>query len=70
MGESLWYVLICIGVCTILNGCGLMGVRNFEGWKGGPRWEFSEGLDFHVGANSIDHVEDKRGVNKKAEVSK
>lgn len=42
------------------SGCGLMGVRNVDFW--GAKMEFSEGLDFHVGGNQIDRVDDRRGV--------
>lgn len=49
-----------------LTGCGVMGVREFEVWKGGPKWEFTEGVDFHVGANGIDNVEDRRGVSSRS----
>lgn len=46
-----------------LSGCGLMGVRRFEAWDGGPEWDFAEGLDFSIGANAIDNVDNRRGVN-------
>lgn len=57
--------LIGIGLSVlILSGCGsVFGVRNFEAWNGGPRWEFMEGQDFHVGVNGIDNVQDNRGVS-------
>lgn len=53
---------VLFAVAASLQACGLMGVREFEVWEGGPKWAFSEGLDFHVGANAIDNVKDQRGV--------
>lgn len=56
-------VALAVGVVLVSSGCGsLLGVRNFEVWDGGPRWEFVEGQDFHVGMNAVDHVENNRGV--------
>ncbi len=56
-------VVVVVALVGTLSGCGsVFGVRNFEVWDGGPRWEFAEGQDFHIGANSIDHVQNSRGV--------
>ncbi len=58
-------VLALLTITSILSGCGsIFGVREFEVWHGGPKWQFSEGTDFHVGANSIDRVDDHRGVSR------
>lgn len=52
-------------VSTATTGCGsLFGVRNFELWEGGTRWEFMEGQDFHIGMNGIDNVQNERGVTR------
>lgn len=48
--------------CLSLSGCGVMGVRKVDFW--GAKMEFAEGLDFHAGANSIDKVDDRRGVSR------
>lgn len=58
---------LCVGVAAFLgllvsvSGCGVMGVREADFW--GAKFTFAEGVDFHMGANSIDHVDDKRGVS-------
>jgi len=54
-------------IVATLSGCGsLFGVREFEVWEGGPKWEFMEGQDFHIGMNGIDNVRDQRGVGPKS----
>lgn len=56
--------LILVLSVILLSGCGsVFGVRNFEVWQGGPKWEFMEGQDFHVGFNAIDNVQNSRGVS-------
>lgn len=46
---------------VMTSGCGMMGVREADLW--GAKFTFAEGLDFHVGANQIDRVDDRRGVS-------
>lgn len=48
-------------VAGALSGCGVMGVRDMDLW--GAKFTFAEGIDFHVGANAIDEVDDRRGVS-------
>lgn len=58
-------VVVMVIAALVMSGCGsVFGVREFEVWDGGPRWEFMEGIDFHIGANGIDHVENQRGVTR------
>ena len=57
---------LAVAVVSLTSGCGLLGVRELELWKGGTKWTFAEGLDFHVGANSIDNVKDQRGVTPRS----
>lgn len=57
--------VIALACIAMMTGCGsIFGVREFEVWSGGPRWQFMEGQDFHVGMNAIDHVENNRGVTR------
>jgi hypothetical protein len=44
-----------------LTGCGMLGVKEIDAW--GLNMKFSEGLDYSIGFNQIDKVENKRGVN-------
>jgi len=56
-------ILAAIGIvatASILSGCGMLGVREIDAW--GLEVKFSEGLDYSVGFNQIDNVENKRGV--------
>lgn len=50
-------------IITALSGCSLTGIRKVDLW--GAKFEISEGQDFHIGANQIDHVDDRRGVSSK-----
>lgn len=63
-----WRIVVTLVLlaCAIqFAGCGL---RKVELTNWGPRMEFyeskSEGYDFHIGANAIDKVDNRRGVNK------
>lgn len=44
------------------SGCSLTGIRKVDLW--GAKFEMAEGQDFHIGANQIDHVDDRRGVSR------
>lgn len=61
--DLVLFVIVMAIIGTVTSGCGVMGVRRFSMWDGGPRWDFAEGFDLHAGANSIDTVSDSRGVN-------
>lgn len=57
MGQK----IICLGLLVLgQTGCGVLGIREIQ--LGEFKTTFAEGIDFHVGTNMIDHVEDKRGV--------
>lgn len=46
---------------SLLTGCGaLTGMKKVDAW--GFKAEFVTGADFHVGANGIDRVQDRRGI--------
>jgi hypothetical protein len=50
-----------LAVAVNCTGCGaITGLRHVDLW--GAKFDLAEGTDFHVGANSIDHVDDRRGV--------
>lgn len=53
-----------------LTGCAvpmLTGLKEIETKKdGGTRYTFMTGADFHIGANGIDRVDDKRGIRPNA----
>lgn len=58
-----WIGLIALALSQ--TGCGpLLGMEKADLW--GAKFEFSQGSDFHVGMNSIDHVDDRRGVGQLA----
>lgn len=63
--EVLMVCLVLAIMSTLLSGCGMLGVQNVELWKGGPRMEFASGQDFHIGANSIDQVDNKRALDSR-----
>ena len=48
-----------VATASVLSGCG----TKIDAW--GLKIEPPEGIDFHFGTNSIDTVNDKRGVNSK-----
>lgn len=62
--KNVLKVVCVVGCVLVLSGCGsVFGVREFQVWEGGPKWEFMQGQDFHVGMNGIDNVKDQRGVS-------
>lgn len=52
-------ILFCAVLTAACSGC----VRVIDLW--GARLEFDQGLDVHAGFNSIDTVDDARGVNSR-----
>lgn len=56
MGKK---ILCAILLAVACSGC----VRVIDLW--GARLEFDQGLDVHAGFNSIDTVDDARGVNSR-----
>lgn len=57
MGKA---VLLC-AILGATSGCGLF-MRDFE-IPGVLKLTFPEGIDVHAGTNSIDRVDDRRGVS-------
>jgi len=53
-------VLLCAALSAV-SGCGLF-MRDFE-IPGVLKLTFPEGIDVHAGTNSIDRVDDRRGVS-------
>lgn len=57
-------LLLAIGIWAVLlmalSGCGAIGVKDVDLW--GAKMSFSEGIDYRVGFNSIDEVNDNRGL--------
>jgi hypothetical protein len=58
--------VIAIGLgCLMLfwlTGCGqILGVRKMDAW--GLKVDFAEGLDFGAGFNSVDRVDNRRGIS-------
>lgn len=51
LGLALW-------IAASLTGC----VRKIDLW--GAKFEFAEGLDFSLGANAVDRVDNHRGVSR------
>lgn len=61
IGNAVW-----IGIATVIlvymTGCGqILGIREVDAW--GLKIQYAEGIDFGVGMNSVDNVENKRGIN-------
>lgn len=67
LADQLGKLIFSLSVLCYLSGCGLLGVREMDAW--GFKMQFAEGLDLHAGANSVDRVEDKRGVSPIASYS-
>lgn len=65
--KTLTISLLCgIISCCALSGCAvplLTGLKEIQTTKDGSRYSFITGADFHIGANGIDKVDDKRGIN-------
>lgn len=55
-------LVLSIELLVTLSGCGLMGVKNMDAW--GLKMEFQPGFDVNFGANSIDKVDNRKGVNE------
>lgn len=55
--KTLWIVVLVGSLCT-LSACGM----RLEAWKGGPALDIPQGMDFHIGFNNIDDVDNKRGT--------
>lgn len=62
-------LLPVLAACLILSamaGCAipaLTGLKEVEYTKdGNSKYTFMTGADFHIGANGIDRVDDKRGI--------
>lgn len=57
-------ILLSVGIWAVLlmsiSGCGAIGVSKVDFW--GAKMEFSEGIDYRVGFNAIDSVNDNRGL--------
>lgn len=63
--AGLIFVLFLGLVAQMLTGCGqITGMKEMDLW--GANFKFSNGSDFHVGLNSIDRVDDRRGVGRMA----
>lgn len=46
-------IIVLVVLALTTSGCGMkMGT-----------WQLPNGLDFHIGVNGIDHVDNNRGVN-------
>ncbi len=63
-----------LAAMVTVTGCGpLMGVKHGNYLWGVADIDYTDGTDFHAGVNSIDHVDDRRGVggkNKRSSTSK
>lgn len=57
-----WCIIVLLfGLLLATSGCGqILGMRQMDLW--GAKFQFTEGLDFGVGMNSVDRVENKRGI--------
>ncbi len=56
--------LILLIVLGWMSGCGsIFGVKEFEAWEGGPRFQFAEGMDAHIGTNQVNQVDNRRGLS-------
>lgn len=54
-------LLAALAAVGSLSGCGaITGIREADLW--GAKFKFAEGTDFHIGANAIDRVDNRRGV--------
>lgn len=49
-----------LSAMVALSGCGF--VQRVDMW--GFKMEFSKGINFNFGANEIDKVDDRKGLNK------
>lgn len=58
-GVSLLFLIAACGIISMLSGCGLL-VKKVDAW--GLVVEFPQGFDANIGANSIDHVDDRKGL--------
>jgi hypothetical protein len=63
LGNAMWICFASL-LLVYLSGCGqILGVREIDAW--GLKMQFTEGLDFGVGMNSVDTVNNQRGVSPK-----
>lgn len=54
-------IVALVLIALTCSSCGVItGVRKVDAW--GLKMDFAEGLDVHAGANSIDRVDDRRGI--------
>ena len=51
-----------LSAMVALSGCGLIGIKEVDLW--GAKMKFSQGLNFNVGGNQVDKVDDRKGLNK------
>lgn len=47
-----------------LTGCSAVGIKEIDLW--GARMTFADGVDYRVGFNAIDQVDDRRGLSRRA----
>lgn len=50
-----------VATAQILSGCGML-VKEVDAW--GLKMKFPEGYNMNVGANTIDEVDDRKGLNR------
>lgn len=57
--------IVLMGVVIWLSGCSaLLGIKSYQ--SGDTRIDFVTGADFSIGANGIDRVDDRRGIDPRA----
>ena len=65
--QVVWGIVlgfVWVAVSAFISGCVplVTGLKEVENGKETTTYRFITGADFHLGANGVDRVEDKRGI--------